>query len=438
MTKVERELARLDGLRVPHLEGRIAARVSAPDGAPLELERRSVGSRLVAAVVALLLFAGVGFATWRVFSPAERNRIGGTPTPAPEGDPWAAYGPGWTALPEPPELRVGASVVWTGRELLVWSGVPSGSEEPAPDGFAFDPLVNEWRSMPVAPEGSSSVLSAPRPVWTGTEVLYYPAGLAFDPSASTWRELPTSPHDPGVRQTAMVWTGSEMVVFGGGDRGSDTAREGAAYDPTTDRWRPIADAPIGLNLQSAVWTGDEVIVFGSLLDGNNRAETQTSVGAAYDPDANTWRTLPSSELSPQATSAVWVGDRLIAWDYELRAQEYDPASDTWSEPVEMPMEFSECYPDSVVAGTIVFAWFCGQASILDADEGVWTRIRGGVLEPMIEANDQEYALFRFASLVGAGDVFAMVAEGITVGPGGEPCYGCPGAPLSYWVYRPPS
>jgi hypothetical protein len=129
---------------------------------------------------------------------------------------------------------------------------------------------------------------------------------------------------------------------------------------------------------------------------------------------------------------------LIAWDYELHAQEYDPATDTWSASVEMPMDFSECYPYSVVAGDVVFAWFCGQASTLDAGGGTWERLRGGVLEPRIEANGQEYELFRFVSLVGAGDVFAMAAEGITVDEDGVPCYGCPGAPLSYWVYRPPS
>lgn len=281
--------------------------------------------------------------------------------------------------------------------------------------------------------------SSPFPsVWTGAQVLFYPAGLSFDPTLNTWRELPPAPNDPGYRQTAVVWTGSEMIVFGGGEVDSETAHEGAAYDPDADRWRQIADAPIGLNLVSAAWTGDEVIVFGSLLNDRNVAETEASVGAAYDPVLDTWRTMPPSDLSPQATSAVFAGGRLIAWDYEVHAQEYDPATNAWSEPVEMPMEFSECYPDSVVADDVVFTWFCGQAAILDVDGGGWRPVRGGVLEPRIEANDQEYALFRFASLVGAGAVFAMVAEGITVDDDGVLCYGCPGAPLSYWVYRPPS
>jgi hypothetical protein len=64
-------------------------------------------------------------------------------------------------------------------------------------------------------------------------------------------------------------------------------------------------------------------------------------------------------------------------------------------------------------------------------------VNGGVTEPTVTANDKQYRLFRFAQLAPAGDVLAMAAEGITVGNKGMPCYGCPGAPTSFWVYRPP-
>jgi hypothetical protein len=438
MNEIERELTNLDALEAPPLEREIRHRMASAPDTPFRPPMRSVGSRLVAAVTALVLFGVVAVVVWRVFVPTGRGDLATPPSPPPADVLWAAYPEGWTALPEPPEARLGASVAWTGRELIVWSGVPDGAEQPALDGFAFDPAAGTWRRLPEAPRGLEAFGGTARPVWTGTEALFYPAGVAFDPVTDTWRRLAPAPHDPQHRQTAVVWTGSEMVVFGGGEVDSETAHQGAAYDPESDTWGAIPDAPIGLNLLSAAWTGEEVIVFGSLLNDRNIAETETSVGAAYDPAAETWRTLPPSALSPQATSAVFAGGRLIAWDYEVRSQEYDPARDAWSEPVEMPMEFSECYPDSVVVDDVVFAWFCGQASILDADDRTWQRLRGGVLEPRIEANESEYPLFRFASLAGAGDVVMMVAEGITVDDEGVPCYGCPGAPLSYWVYRPPA
>ncbi len=70
--------------------------------------------------------------------------------------------------------------------------------------------------------------------------------------------------------------------------------------------------PIELNLASGMWAGREMLVFGSLLDDRNVADTKTSVGAAYNPATETWRELPTSMLSPPATSAVWVRDRMVA------------------------------------------------------------------------------------------------------------------------------
>ncbi len=212
-----------------------------------------------------------------------------------------------------------------------------------------------------------------------------------------------------------------------------------AYDPATDTWRRIAEAPHGLNLASGMWTGQEVLVFGSLLNGKNRADTPTSVGAAYDPATDTWRELPPSALSPQATSAVWVDDRMVAWDYEVHSQEYDPARNAWSHPVKMPLSFSECYPESVVVRDLVFAFFCGRAALYDAISGTWQEIHGGPLEERVwsDAYQSYVEVWRFADLVPARDVVLLAAEGITLNRKGIACYGCPGSPVSLWAYRPP-
>lgn len=236
----------------------------------------------------------------------------------------------------------------------------------------------------------------------------------------------------------LVWTGEEVIVWGG-DRGDERTSQGAAYDPTSDTWRSIADAPSGLNLASGVWTGREMVVFGSLLDGRNRAATPTAVGEAYDPATNTWRELPPSALSPQATSAVLVGDRVVAWDYEVHSQEYDPAKDRWSAPLRMPLGFSECYPDSTLVADLLFAWFCGKAALYDAATSAWQRIEGGPLDETIysKAYKSEIHVWRFADLVPAGSVVVMPMEGVTLDDKGVACYGCAGSPTSYWVYRPP-
>jgi hypothetical protein len=353
---------------------------------------------------------------------------------------FAGFDAGWTELPPPPEVRDGAAPVWTGRELIVWGGCDPARLDadcyPTDDGFAFDPSTRAWSRVPPAPGTGID----PEVVWTGREALFFYAegwkvkGMAYDPAAETWRPLPNAPLQPRFG-AVHVWTGSEAIVWGGGRPTDHIAATGAAYDPSSDSWRQLADGPVGLNLASGTWTGKELLVFGSLLDHRNLAETDTSVGAAYDPVTDTWRELPPSRLSPQATSALWLGDRMLAWDYEVHSQTYLPQRDAWTDPQRMPMRFSECYPDSALVDGRVFAFFCGQAALYEPATAEWRPVHGGMLRDELEGGAGPYALWRFAELVPADESLFLLAEGITVDDG-EVCYGCDGSPRSFWAYRP--
>jgi hypothetical protein len=387
------------------------------------------GRRIAVAVIALLVFVPAAFLLRRAFAPTLER---GSRASSPRAGALAAIPSGWTEWPAGP-FGASSSAVWTGEELISLGPAAAGGS--GPRAFAFEPTNGEWRPLPDPPGRERwGAWTA----WTGEEALFIGGtgagldGLAFDPSSEAWRTISEVPHAAGLA-TFAVWTGDELLVWGGGSPGDPANRSGGAYDPATDSWRALADAPIALNAGDAVWTGTEMLVFGSLLDNGNIAETRTSIGAAYDPGADRWRVLPPSHLSPQAISAVWIGDRMLAWDYEVHSQTYDPATDRWSDEVRMPLEFSECYPDSAVAAGEVFAWFCGQAAIYDIASGTWTEVRGGMTEEQVNGID----LWRFTDPVAADGAFLLPAEGISFEKG-EPCYGCPGSPTSFWSYRPPA
>jgi DNA-binding beta-propeller fold protein YncE len=399
----------------------------------------ATGRRLtaIALVVALVGVTGVINGPRRVV-----GRVAHAGSTTIRDEPFGARSSRWTKLPLPPEVRDGAVFVATKSHVLAWGGCNPATKEdcdPTADGFQFDAATRTWSALPPAPSAGAYW----RGVWTGTEAIFFDVatdgrlgGLAYDPASATWRSVSVAPIS-ARRPAALVWTGAEVIVWGGGGPSSHAPKQGAAYDPAADTWRRIADAPIGLNLASGMWTGDEMLVFGSLLDRRNRAATKFSVGAAYDPAADEWRKLPRSNLSPQATSAVWLGGRMVAWDYEVRSQEYDPVSNTWTSTMKMPFRFDECYPDSVVVRDLVFAFFCGRAALYDVDTHTWTQLHGGPLRRTIEAHGRRYRLWRFAHLVSLGEVVHLLMEGITVSKRGVPCYGCHGTPNSFWAYSPP-
>ena len=88
--------------------------------------------------------------------------------------------------------------------------------------------------------------------------------------------------------SAPVWTGSEMIIWGGNnDTGRGTGGDlntGARYNPAANSWTAISTtgAPTARSTHAAVWTGSELIVWGGYGGG------VLNTGARYNPTSNTW------------------------------------------------------------------------------------------------------------------------------------------------------
>src|SRR5437773_2230054 len=78
-------------------------------------------------------------------------------------------------------------------------------------------------------------------------------------TATTLTNAPT----PRVDHTA-VWTGTEMIVWGGGDNNSQSFNTGGRYNPSTDSWTSTSttNVPAARGSHTAVWTGSEMIIWG--------------------------------------------------------------------------------------------------------------------------------------------------------------------------------
>ncbi|HVZ37319.1 MAG TPA: hypothetical protein VG963_33085, partial [Polyangiaceae bacterium] len=191
----------------------------------------------------------------------------------------AAYDPNgdrWTSLPDTgaPPPRFSHTAVWTGRAMLVWGGDASDTAVGSADGASYDPAAQRWQTL--------SVQNAPTPryqhvaVWTGSEMIIWGGvgcgsqdrtrvvpcadGAAYRLDTDSWRELSRESAPPAKSGLTAVWTGSYMLVWGGGDA------QGYAYDPRVDRWQPlpVSGAPRGRTNHVALWTGREMIVWGGL------------------------------------------------------------------------------------------------------------------------------------------------------------------------------
>jgi len=181
----------------------------------------------------------------------------------------------------------------------------------------------------------TSTLGAPSPrmnhtaVWTGREMIVWGGedgsgalvnGAKYDPFTNTWSPV-TPVRAPSARLGHVaVWTGKEMIIYGG----SGATLSGARYDPVLDAWTPTSGtgSPAAAVPFRAVWTGLEMIVWSQ----------QNQTGGRYDPVADTWTAVSSSGPSGGAGEIqLWTGSTLIAWGNSPDPGGlYNPLTDAWT------------------------------------------------------------------------------------------------------------
>jgi hypothetical protein len=227
----------------------------------------------------------------------------------------------------------------------------------------------------------------------------------------TWRATRLPPID-GRSDHAMVWTGEEAVVWGGFASSEDRSvfeakppRGGAAYNPATDSWRIIPDAPIaGRGSPIMAWTNREVLVFGGWVGTENRLD-----GAAWNPETNTWRTIAASPLTGVESVGAFLADRLIVLT-STSAAAYDPETDHWEELPPAPVRVGWRSVTVAAARLVVLAFGDGATppvewAALDPMAGTWTSGRAPI-EP-VEAG----VVFK-----GSGDLVVITDTGRTFDP----------------------
>jgi hypothetical protein len=103
----------------------------------------------------------------------------------------------------------------------------------------------------------------------------------------TWK--PTKLLPEGVYGSKAVWTGTEMIIWGGSSTAGGGVNTGARYNPATDSWTTISatDAPYRRNSHTAVWTGTEMIVWGGCSTTGHVCGLNS--GGRYNPLTDTWR-----------------------------------------------------------------------------------------------------------------------------------------------------
>jgi hypothetical protein len=151
-----------------------------------------------------------------------------------------------------------------------------------------------------------------------------------------------------IIEAGLVWTGSQVVYWGGVMEASTCNSLGGLYSPATDTWSAIntTGAPL-LAVVGGGYTGKEVVLRGdSCLPKLGMADRGPVIGALYNPATDTWRNMSivNAPTAENGTNVV-LGERMVCWSgapydgvpgytptsgWTNSGAVYNAADDTWT------------------------------------------------------------------------------------------------------------
>jgi len=241
--------------------------------------------------------------------------------------------------------------------MLIWGGLSTLAPGSDPaylylnTGGQYDPVADRWSATNSAnaPPGRFQHST----IWTGTEMIVWGGGNPtnlkdggrYNPTTDQWVATSTTGAPDPRQQQSAVWTGTEMIVWGG--TVSDLVNSGGRYNPVTDTWLPTSmDGPVPEKRikHAAVWTGSTMLIWGGwagVTDANGFLnDVAVNDGGIYDPTSDTWRATSTSNAPDPALAPgfVWTGNRLLIWGgatllsgpYVATGGRFDPVANSWA------------------------------------------------------------------------------------------------------------
>lgn len=203
-------------------------------------------------------------------------------------------------------------------------------------GAVYNPHTNIWRRLPNGPLGVREGYAS---VWTGKELLIFgghagdgiatPTAAAVNPQTGSWQRLPTLDAVKGLAvANGAVWDGREAFVSGDlyhHDRFAGPIL--LAFSPETDKVREIdlAKAPIAPNQRSQLdpvgWSGTEVVFW-------TGAVSSSSLVVRYNPASGRWKKASAAPCTG-STQIAWIRNGVVAGCGTSGVQIYSPRTDSW-------------------------------------------------------------------------------------------------------------
>ena len=175
-----------------------------------------------------------------------------------------------------------------------------------------------------------------------------------------------------------MWTGQELIIW------DISSQRFAAYTPDLDIWRALPSIDLTGDTGVLRWTGDVLYAF---ADRSSAYPLEPYLKVARLNQEGGWDTVAPGIFStddlivgPDAALTVWTGDHFLAWTSsgtDGKTLKLAPSDTSWTETDPIPIHPCEGQGEPTQPGPLVTAFDSCDSSVLvlDPDTGSWSTSR---------------------------------------------------------------
>lgn len=196
-------------------------------------------------------------------------------------------------------------------------------ETPLSHVLIYDPVGDEWAIGEEIPanrrRGAAGVSVYNQRIYISNGIINgHSSGWVnwldeFDPYTNTWKSLPDAPRTRDHFQAVIV--GDKLYAAGGrrsgsveGDGFAGTIKETDVFDLKNQEWKSVADIPTPRAGTAAVAFEEKPVIIGGESSSQEEGHREVEI---FDPEKNSWKTLPGLISGRHGTQAILAEDKIV-------------------------------------------------------------------------------------------------------------------------------
>ena len=140
-------------------------------------------------------------------------------------------------------------------------------------------------------------------------------GMLIDAFSLSAYEVDNAEQPQPARNPSIVWSGTELIVWGGTDGSGQPLGGGAKFNPTIGAWEPLQFGGPAMTTthagHSAVWSGTEMLLWGG---------STNPFGTRYNPRNDGWNPMAIGPVMRTGAHGAWAGTNMLIYLPALPAQ----------------------------------------------------------------------------------------------------------------------